>query len=252
MGALIDRSFKQNKKYYKMLTIEQENFFQIVEIESISESLEVLNCIDLTVEDDESFVIGNGIISHNSAMGSILQKRDPKKEAVYALKGKIKNARSLSDLSDNREILELMQILNLDPEGQNIQCPFERVVIATDQDPDGAHITSLLINLFYLWFPWMIKQGRIQFLETPLVTVGDKAKKYFYSLDEFKKGTGKSDKGNVRYLKGLGSLSLEDWDYVMKNKRITILVEDKKTKYHLDMAFGKSAMERKKWLSSVV
>lgn len=192
------------------------------------------------------------IVEGLSAMGSILQKRDPKKEAVYALKGKIKNARSLSDLSDNREILELMQILNLDPEGQNIQCPFDRVVIATDQDPDGAHITSLLINLFYLWFPWMIKQGRIQFLETPLVTVGDKAKKYFYSLEEFKKGTGKSDKGNVRYLKGLGSLSLEDWDYVMKNKRITILVEDKKTKYHLDMAFGKSAMERKKWLSSAV
>ncbi len=192
------------------------------------------------------------IVEGLSAMGSILQKRDPKKEAVYALKGKIKNARSLSDLSDNREILELMQILNLDPEGQNIQCPFDRVVIATDQDPDGAHITSLLINLFYLWFPWMIKQGRIQFLETPLVTVGDKAKKYFYSLEEFKKGTGRSDKGNVRYLKGLGSLSLEDWDYVMKNKRITVLVEDKKTKYHLDMAFGKSAMERKKWLSSVV
>ena len=192
------------------------------------------------------------IVEGLSAMGSILQKRDPKKEAVYALKGKIKNARSLSDLSDNREILELMQILNLDPEGQNIQCPFERVVIATDQDPDGAHITSLLINLFYLWFPWMIKQGRIQFLETPLVTVGDKAKKYFYSLEEFKKGSSKSEKGNIRYLKGLGSLSLEDWDYVMKNKRITILVEDKKTKYHLDMAFGKSAMERKKWLSSVI
>lgn len=192
------------------------------------------------------------IVEGLSAMGSILQKRDPKKEAVYALKGKIKNARSLSDLSDNREILELMQILNLDPEGQNILCPFDRVVIATDQDPDGAHITSLLINLFYLWFPWMITQGRIQFLETPLVTIGDKAKKYFYSLDEFKKGTGKSDKGNVRYLKGLGSLSLEDWDYVMKNKRITVLIEDKKTKYHLDMAFGKSAMERKKWLSSVV
>ena len=192
------------------------------------------------------------IVEGLSAMGSILQKRDPKKEAVYALKGKIKNAGSLSELSVNREILELMQILNLDPEGQNIQCPFDRVVIATDQDPDGAHITSLLINLFYLWFPWMIKQGRIQFLETPLVTVGDKAKKYFYSLEEFKKGTGKSDKGNVRYLKGLGSLSLEDWDYVMKNKRITILVEDKKTKYHLDMAFGKSAMERKKWLSSAV
>jgi DNA gyrase/topoisomerase IV subunit B len=189
------------------------------------------------------------IVEGLSAMGSILQKRDPKKEAVYALKGKIKNARSLSDLSDNREILELMQILNLDPEGENIPCPFERVVIATDQDPDGAHITSLLINLFYLWFPWMIKQGRVQFLETPLVSIGDKTKKYFYSLEEFKKTSGKSERGNVRYLKGLGSLSLDDWDHVMKNKKITILNEDKKTKYHLDMAFGKSSLERKKWLS---
>ena len=184
-------------------------------------------------------------------MGSILQKRDPKKEAVYALKGKIKNARSLSDLSDNREILELMQILNLDPEGENIPCPFERVVIATDQDPDGAHITSLLINLFYLWFPWMIKQGRIQFLETPLVSTGDKAKKYYYSLDEFKKSGTKLDRTNVRYLKGLGSLSFDDWDFVMSNKKITILDEDKKTKYHLEMAFGKSSLERKKWLSNI-
>lgn len=191
------------------------------------------------------------IVEGLSAMGSILQKRDPKKEAVYALKGKIKNARSLSDLSDNREILELMQILNLDPEGENIPCPFERVVIATDQDPDGAHITSLLINLFYLWFPWMIKQGRIQFLETPLVSTGDKAKKYYYSLDEFKKSGTKLDRTNVRYLKGLGSLSFDDWDFVMSNKKITILDEDKKTKYHLEMAFGKSSLERKKWLSNI-
>jgi DNA gyrase/topoisomerase IV subunit B len=190
------------------------------------------------------------IVEGLSAMGSILQKRDPRKDGVYALKGKIKNARSLSDLSQNREILELMQILNLDPEEHHLQCPFERVVISTDQDPDGAHITSLLINLFYSWFPWMIKQGRIQILETPLVSVGDKSKKYYYSLDEFKRVSSKSERSNVRYLKGLGSLSLDDWDHVMKNKRIISLVEDKKTKYHLDMAFGKSSSERKKWLSS--
>jgi DNA gyrase/topoisomerase IV subunit B len=189
------------------------------------------------------------IVEGLSAMGSILQKRDPKKDGVYALKGKIKNARSLSDLSDNREILELMQILNLDPEGQNLTCPFEKVVIATDQDPDGAHITSLLINLFYTWFPWMIKQNRIHFLDTPLVTVGDRVKKYYYSMEEFKKAKG--DKNNVRYLKGLGSLSLEDWDHVMSNRRVTVLREDPGTKKHLEMAFGKLASERKKWLSSM-
>ena len=190
------------------------------------------------------------IVEGLSAMGSILQKRDPKKDGVYALKGKIKNARSLSDLSDNREILELMQILNLDPADQSLNCPFERVVIATDQDPDGAHITSLLINLFYMWFPWMIKQGKVSFLETPLVTVGDRSKRYFYTLEEFKKGVSKSERGAIRYLKGLGSLSLEDWDHVMKDKRIIALKDDAKAKTNLEMAFGKSSLERKKWLSS--
>ena len=190
------------------------------------------------------------IVEGLSAMGSILQKRDPKKDGVYALKGKIKNARSLSDLSDNREILELMQILNLDPADQSLNCPFERVVIATDQDPDGAHITSRLINLFYMWVPWMIKQGKVSFLETPLVTVGDRSKRYFYTLEEFKKGVSKSERGAIRYLKGLGSLSLEDWDHVMKDKRIIALKDDAKAKTNLEMAFGKSSLERKKWLSS--
>jgi len=189
------------------------------------------------------------IVEGLSSMGSILQKRDTKKDGVYALKGKIKNARTLGDLSDNREILELMQILNLDPEGKDILPTYDKVIIATDQDPDGAHITSLIINLFYLWFPWMIKQGRIQILDTPLVSVGDKSKKYFYSLEDFVKSPNR-DKTNVRYLKGLGSLSLDDWEFVMSNKKIKTVTEDKKTKFHLDMAFGKSSEARKKWLSS--
>lgn len=117
-----------------MLTEKEENFFQIVGIESIGNVKKVINCIDLTIEEDESFVLDNGIISHNSAMGSILQKRNPVKEGVYALKGKIKNARSLSDLADNKEILELMQILNLDPHSPNSNCPYQKIVIATDAD----------------------------------------------------------------------------------------------------------------------
>lgn len=117
-----------------MLNKSQENFFQIVDIVEISTKKQVVNCIDLTIDEDESFVLENGIISHNSAMGSILQKRNPVREGVYALKGKIKNARSLSDLADNKEILELMHILNLEPNSPNSTCPYQKVVIATDQD----------------------------------------------------------------------------------------------------------------------
>jgi hypothetical protein len=55
---------------------------------------------------------------------------------------------------------------------------------------------------------------------------------------------------SVRYLKGLGSLSLDDWEFVMKNKRITNIIKDKKSGQMLEMAFGKESGPRKIWLSS--
>jgi DNA gyrase/topoisomerase IV subunit B len=190
------------------------------------------------------------IVEGLSAMGSILQKRNPTKEGVYALKGKIKNARSLSDLADNKEILELMQILNLDPHAPNSNCPYQKIVIATDADPDGAHITALLISLFYNWFPWIIERKMLHFLETPLVSTGEKSKTYFYSIQDFKDASAKKRMSSVRYLKGLGSLSLDDWEFVMKNKRITNIIKDKKSGQMLEMAFGKESGPRKIWLSS--
>lgn len=190
------------------------------------------------------------IVEGLSAMGSILQKRDPQNDGVYALKGKIKNCRNLSDLSDNREILEMMQILNLDPTVKNAQMisGYKRVVIATDPDPDGAHITSLLINLFYKWFPFVIVNNQLTLLKTPLVTVGEgKRRKYFYDLDEFKKA--KTGAVGIRYLKGLGSLSLDDWEYVMTDKKVLSISAPQKSKEFLEMAFGDSSESRKKWLS---
>lgn len=195
----------------------------------------------------ESLFIVEGL----SAMGSILQKRNPVREGVYALKGKIKNARNLSDLAENKEILELMQILNLEPNTPTT-CPYQKIVISTDQDPDGAHITSLLISLFYNWFPWIIERKMLYFLETPLVSSGDKSKSYYYSLDEFKEAAGKKKLSGIRYLKGLGSLSIDDWDFVMKNKKVVNIVKDKKSGQMLEMAFGKSSEPRKLWLSKMI
>lgn len=71
------------------------------------------------------------IVEGSSAMGSILQKRDPRVDAVYSLKGKIKNARSLGDLSQNNEIIDLMNILNLEPKDGG-KCAFSNIAIAAD------------------------------------------------------------------------------------------------------------------------
>jgi len=68
-----------------------------------------------------------------SAAGSVKQKRDFETEAVYALKGKIKNTRRLSDLSENKELLEIMSILDIEPANPRLPT-YGKVIIATDED----------------------------------------------------------------------------------------------------------------------
>lgn len=113
---------------------------------------------------------------------------------------------------------------------------------------DGSHIASLIVNMIHRWFPHIIRHGRLLKLETPIVVAkkGNQIKRY-YSLDEFKK----NNKGltNVRYLKGLGSLSLSDWDFVFSNLKISKYIADDKATESLEMAFGEDVTLRKKWLT---
>lgn len=122
----------------------------------------------------------------------------------------------------------------------------EKIKVLT-HNCDGFHITSLLINLFYKWFPSVIKNKRLSSLRTPLVTIGDgKKRRYFWDLSEYKK---EKPIGNIRYLKGLGSLDLSDWEWVMNNKHLVNIEESEDSKEKLEMAFGDSSEKRKKWLS---
>ena len=189
------------------------------------------------------------IVEGDSARGSILQKRNTKTDAVYTLKGKIKNARMVGDLTDSKEIVELMQILDLDLDKTKRNFSYKRVIISTDADNDGYHIASLLINLFYKWFPYVIDEGRLFILRVPLMSVEDKGRIYFYDLNEFKTYARTKQPREVRYLKGLGSLMPKDWEYVMGNKQLLQIKKDDEAKKYMDMAFGTDTNERKKWLS---
>lgn len=233
-----------------MLTNNQENFFELIDIIEISDDAEVINTVDLTVEDDESFTLSNGIITHNSAKGSLLQKRNAKTDGVYALKGKIKNARSVMDLTKNAEIIDLMNILNIEPHDGK-KCTYEKIVIAADFDPDGiGHIASLLINLFWRWFPSIIKDKRLQILITPLISADANGQtEYFYNTKNFNEWINEGYKySNVRYLKGLGSLSPKDWDFVMEYRDSWTIYDDRAARKMLDIAFGTSSKLRKQWL----
>lgn len=114
---------------------------------------------------------------------------------------------------------------------------------------DGQHITALIINFFHKWFPHVIKHNRLFRLITPLVVCTyNGERKYFNTLDEYTKFIETHKVSNVNYLKGLGSLSEDDWSYVMKNKMLFSISDDRSASKFMEIAFGESVLLRKRWL----
>lgn len=112
---------------------------------------------------------------------------------------------------------------------------------------DGSHIASLLINFFNKWFPQVIKQGHLFKLILPIATTDVRGKrKYFYSMEEFGK---EADKGNKRYLKGLGSNDMADWEHIFGNLMLERITQDEYSDKLLQIVFGNNASLRKKWLA---
>jgi len=183
-----------------------------------------------------------------SAAGSVKQARDSETDAIYALKGKVKNARKLSDLTANAEWMDIMSILEIEPGSPKLPV-YEKIIIATDEDADGQHISSLIISFFHKWFPQIIEEKKLYRIITPLIScdVG-KERKYFYTLEEFAEFSKNARATNVKYLKGLGSLSLKDWEFVMEHKILFSIINDRSANRFLDIAFGDSSNKRKKWL----
>lgn len=90
-----------------------EMMYELVEIDSVSED-GYRNCVDITVDsDDHSFLLGNGIISHNSALGGLLPSLGRNEKAYYMLKGKPLNAYSATQKKfiENKELSGLYQII---------------------------------------------------------------------------------------------------------------------------------------------
>lgn len=186
------------------------------------------------------------ITEGESASGGILRARDVKTDGVFTLKGKIKNVRSVSDLSTNLEIIELMSVLDLDLDPAKRAFTFKRIIVASDADCDGGHIATLLTNLFFRWFPYIVNEGRLFRLQVPLLSTGDgKKREYYYGMQEYH---GAKAPKSVRYLKGLGSLSIDDWEHVMQNKRLEQLSAGDDASEYLKMAFDTDSGPRKLWL----
>ena len=197
-----------------------------------------------------------------SAGGRLMKCLGRDGKYFYCLRGLALNAydSSIQKIAANQEIKEVMNILNLDltkkdDESQVIE--FDKIVIATDADVDGINIASMLMGWWYKLCPSLYKQHKIYRLNTPIVIIEDakeNIKKWFFNLDDFKKweATNNDKKLKIVYLKGLGSLSTSQLDYIIKQQGFESLLEEYTLDDMSDEYFknwlGPDAEPRKKYM----
>jgi DNA gyrase/topoisomerase IV subunit B len=157
-----------------------------------------------------------------SATGSISRVLGRKDIAYYSLRGKPLNTYNVKTqkLVKNREFKEIVEVLDMDLLDKNTDLNFEKVIILADQDSDGIHIRSLLLTFFNKFAPKALEEGRIGFMNTPLIIAFDKKmdpKYWFFSLNEYYNFSKEKLKGlELKYYKGLGSFNKEDLQMVIK------------------------------------
>jgi DNA gyrase/topoisomerase IV subunit B len=184
-----------------------------------------------------------------SACNHFINVRAPE-HGAYPLRGKLLNVReeSLGRIAKTTELMNIMAILGLQIGKPAKDMNYDYIRIATDMDYDGISIAALLMNFFSLW-PELFVEGRIQILQSPLyVATKGKDTKRFYSEEEYAKVRDKLKGYQVEHMKGLGTLSAEDYDAMINNPRYIQITQDHLTDKFLDIAFGGSSQKRKNWL----
>lgn len=132
------------------------------------------------------------IVEGDSAKGSLTNNRINKKQGVFPIRGKIPNAfeKSKNDFLSNAEVAGIISILDGGRGknyGKNMDlslCPFEKIIFATDADPDGKHIKKLLLSFFLLYLRPLIEDGRVYAAVPPLYGIPVGKGKYQYFTDK--------------------------------------------------------------------
>ena len=202
------------------------------------------DCSDKNPENCEIY-----IVEGDSAGGSAKEARNKSNQAILPLRGKILNVEKarLDRIYGNAEIRAMITAFGtgIHEDFDISKLRYNKIIIITDADVDGAHISTLLLTFLYRFMPDLIREGHVYLAQPPLYKI-EKNKRvwYAYSDDELNSiltEIGRDNNNKIQRYKGLGEMDAEQlWETTMDpERRILLRVQiDSETASEVDLTFA--------------
>ena len=202
------------------------------------------------------------LVEGESAGGSAKGGRDRKFQAILPLRGKVLNTEKakLDDIFKNEEINTMIYTIGAGYGSNFIEedMQYDKIIIMTDADDDGAHIQCLLLTFFYKYMRPLIEKGHLYIAMPPLFKItSGKETKYAYTTDELKDMTKSLNKYEIQRYKGLGEMNaVQLWETTMDPKTRTLIrvtIEDAAlAEKRVNVLMGDKVEPRKEWIEENV
>ena len=188
------------------------------------------------------------IVEGDSAGGSAKTARSRATQAILPLRGKILNVEKarMDRIYGNAEIKAMITAFGtgIHEDFDITKLRYHKIIIMTDADVDGAHISTLLLTFLYRFMPELIKQGYVYLAQPPLYKV-EKNKRIWYAysdeeLNSILTDVGRDGNNKIQRYKGLGEMDAEQlWETTMDPERRILLrvTMDDETQSELDLTF---------------